>query len=106
MDEIAIPAIPAGVMILLNFFAPYATSLVIQPWWPTGAKKAVAVGVSLVLAAVVLLISYFGFGEPVPAWPVLLLLAVAVSQASYDLVTRKSADALTKATSGSESNRS
>jgi len=100
--DIAIPAVPAGVLVLLNFFAPYATSLVVQPWWPTAAKKWVAIGVALVLSAVVLLIAFFGFGEPVPSWPVLLLLGIVVSQTSYDLILKGSADDLTKATSGSE----
>lgn len=99
MTEIAIPAVPVGVLVLLNFLAPYATALVVQPQWETRYKKIVAVVVSLVLAAVVLVLSYVGFGEPVPAWPALLLLAVVVSQASYDLVLKKSADTLTVATS-------
>lgn len=100
--DIAIPAIPVGVMVLLNFFAPYATSLVLQSWWPSAAKKWVAIAVSLVLAAVVLLIAFFGFGEPIPSWPVLLLLAVVVSQASYSLLLKQSADKLTLATSKTE----
>lgn len=97
--DIAIPAIPAGVLVLLNFLAPYATSLVVQPWWHGAAKKWVAIAVSLVLAGVVLLIAFFGFGLAVPSWPVLLLLGIVVSQASYDLVLKESADHLTLKTS-------
>jgi len=97
--EIAIPAIPAGFLILLNFFAPYATSIVVKPEWPTAAKKWVAIVVALLLATFVLLIAFFGFGVPVPAWPVLLLLGVVVSQAAYDVVLKRSADALTEKTS-------
>lgn len=100
--EIAIPAIPAGVLVLLNFFAPYATSLVVQPWWPTAAKKWVAIGVALLLGAAVLALAFFGFGVPIPSWPVLLLLGVVVSQTSYDLILKKSADALTAVTTGGD----
>lgn len=90
--EIIIPAIPAGVTLLLNFFAPYATAFVINPRWTDAQKKIVAIVVSLVLATVVLLIAFLGFGLEVPAWPVLLLVGVLVSQSSYDLVTGTSAD--------------
>lgn len=96
MNELVIPAIPAGVVILLNFFAPYATSIVINPRWPSTAKKWVAIAVSLVLAAIVLLIAFFGFEVEIPSWPTLLLLAVVVSQASYALVTKSTADTLAR----------
>jgi hypothetical protein len=94
--EIALPAIPAGVLVLLNFFAPYATALVVNPAWSANQKRIVAIVVALVLAAIVLLIAFYGFGIPVPAWPVLLLLAITVSQASYDLVLKRSANNLAK----------
>lgn len=97
--DIAIPAVPTGVLVLLNFFAPYATSLVVQSWWPRAAKKWVAIGVSLVLAAGVLAIAFLGFGLAIPAWPVLLLLGVVVSQTSYDLILKDSANQLTHVTS-------
>lgn len=100
--EIAIPAVPVGVLVLLNFFAPYATSLVVQPFWPTAAKKWVAIGVALALAGVVLLVAFFGFGEPIPSWPALLLLGVVVSQTSYDLLLKQSADRLSVATSAAK----
>jgi len=93
---IDIPTVPAGVLVLLTFFAPYATSIVINPRWSASQKKIVAVIVALVLAAVVMLIAFFGFGLPIPSWPVLLLLSVVISQTSYDLVTKKSADALAR----------
>jgi hypothetical protein len=99
--DILIPAIPAGITVLLNFFAPYATALIVSPVWPTAAKKAVAIIVPLLLAGVVLVLAFVGFGIEIPAWPVLLLLAVTVSQASYDLVTKRSADKLAVATSSS-----
>lgn len=95
--EIAIPVVPAGVMLLLNFFAPYFTSIAISPRWPVKYKKIVAVLMAFVLAALVLVIAYVGFGIAIPEWPVLLLMGVAVSQASYDLVIKKSADKVTEA---------
>jgi hypothetical protein len=97
--DIAIPAVPVGVLVLLNFFAPYATAIVVDPRWPAAQKKLVAIVVSIALAAIVMLLAWW-LGSPVPAWPVLLLLAVVVSQASYDLVTKRSADALSR-TAGS-----
>lgn len=104
--EILIPAVPAGITILLNFFAPYATSVVINPRWSSGQKKIVAIVVALVLAAVALLIAFLGFGIEIPTWPALLLLGVVVSQTSYDLVTGKSADKFTATHGvGSEHNR-
>ena len=97
--EIAIPAIPAGVTLLLNFFAPYFTAIVVKPEWSTAAKKTVAIVVAVVLAALVLALAFFGFGVAIPEWPALLLFAVVVSQASYDLITKRSADALAERTS-------
>lgn len=97
--ELTIPAIPAAVIVLLNFFAPYAVAVAVRPEWPTRYKKLVAVIVSAVLAVVVLALAFFGFGVEVPEWPALILVAVSVSQASYDLVLRRSADRLSAATS-------
>lgn len=94
--DIEIPAVPLGVLVLLNFFAPYATAVAVNPVWPPAWKKAVAIVVALVLAGVVLLVSYFGYGQVIPSWPVLLLTAIIVSQASYDLITGKSADRLAR----------
>lgn len=96
MNELIIPTIPAGVVILLNFFAPYAVSVAISPRWPDTAKKLVAVGVSVLLAAVVLLLAFFGFGVEIPSWPSLIVLAVVVCQASYALVTKTTADQVTR----------
>ena len=97
--EIAIPVIPAGITLLLNFFAPYATALVVQPAWSPARKKIVAVVIALLLAAAVLALVFLGFGIPIPAWPQLLLLSVLVSQASYDLVLKRTADQLAQRTS-------
>lgn len=100
--DLTIPAVPVVVTVLLNFFAPYATALIVQPPWPKAWKRWAAVGVSLLLAGGVLLLAFFGFGVAVPAWPTLLLLAVLVSQSSYDLLLKKSADTLAANTSKGE----
>jgi L-lactate permease len=97
MNDIAIPTIPAGILLLLNFFSPYATAVVISPRWSAAQKKIAAIVVSLLLTAVVLLVSWW-LGAELPSWPVLFLLAVVVSQASYALVTKQSADALASST--------
>ncbi|TQL46663.1 hypothetical protein FB562_2187 [Homoserinimonas aerilata] len=93
MEAIAIPAIPAALTLLLNFFAPYATALVVDPRWSAGQKKIVAIAVSIVLAALVILFALW-MGWVLPAWPVLILIGILVSQASYDLVTKRTADQL------------
>ena len=93
-SEVAIPAIPAVVTLLLNFFAPYAVALVVDPAWPAKYKKLVAIITSLVLTAVVLVFAVLVGGFVVPAWPVLAILAIAVAQASYDLVLKRSANHL------------
>lgn len=98
MTDIAIPTIPTAVIVLVNFFAPYFTAIIIAPFWPSNAKKWVAVGVSLVLAALALMIMYFGFGIAIPSWPTLLLLAVLVSQFSYTTLLKNSADAIAATT--------
>jgi hypothetical protein len=94
MPEFALPAIPAAVTLLLNFFAPYAVALVVDPAWPAKYKKLVAIITSMVLSAVVLIFAVLVGGYVMPAWPVLAFLAIAVAQASYDLVLKRSANQL------------
>lgn len=45
----------------------------------------------LVLTAVVLVFYYAYTGDVIPAWPVLVLLAIVVAQASYAMLTRNTA---------------
>ena len=90
--DIAIPVAPAGVIILVNFFAPYLVSLISAPWWPKSAKKWVSIGVSILLAGLVLIIYFVGFHVAVPAWPSLLLLGVVVTQFAYGIILKDSAD--------------
>lgn len=97
--DITLPTIPAGVLVLLGLIAPYVQALIQQPHWPAAAKKWVAVAVALVLTAVVLAFYYVYTGDVVPAWPVLVLLALVVAQASYTLVTKSTASALEQRTS-------
>jgi hypothetical protein len=94
MTEFALPTVPAVITLLLNFFAPYAVALVVDPAWPAKYKKLVAIITSLVLSAVVLIFAVLVGGYVMPAWPVLALLAIAVAQASYDLVLKQSANRL------------
>ncbi len=95
--NIELPTIPAGVLVLLALVAPYAVAalngalpFVTKPW----QKKAVSVVVSAILTAAVLAFYYVYTGDVVPAWPVLVLLAIVVAQASYALVTKASAAAI------------
>lgn len=97
--NIELPAIPAGVLILLGFFAPYAIALINRPEWPAKIKKLVTVGVAVLLTGVVMLFYYAMTGEPLPSWPVAIILTLSVASASYALVTKSSATALEKRTS-------
>jgi hypothetical protein len=94
--SIAIPVAPAGIILLLNFFAPYLVSIIQAPFWPKSAKKWVSIGVSLVLAAIVIVLYYALSGTPWPvSWPALLLFGVVVTQTSYSTILKDSADAVT-----------
>ncbi|MGQ7313360.1 hypothetical protein ACUOFU_16765 [Microbacterium arabinogalactanolyticum] len=95
--DITLPTIPAGVLVLLAFLAPYAVAILNAklPFVTTpGQKKAVAIVVAVLLAAVVLAFYYAYTGDVLPEWPVLVLLALVVIQASYAMVTKSSASAL------------
>lgn len=67
--------------------------------WDLIVKKVAAVVVAIVLTAIVLAFYYVYTGDTVPAWPVLVLLAVVVAQASYAMVTKTSATVLEHRTS-------
>lgn len=84
--EIALPVIPAGVLTLLSFFAPYAIALINHPGWKSGSKRLVAIVVSIVLALIVLVGYYLMTGDMLPSWPVLVLLAIIVTQAAFTLL--------------------
>lgn len=88
---IDLPAIPAGILTLLAFFAPYAIAIINHPAWAPKWKRLVAIIVSIVLALVVMVLYYVMTGDLIPQWPVLLLLAVVVTQAAYALVLKPSA---------------
>ncbi|MBU3995546.1 MAG: hypothetical protein KKF42_07205 [Actinobacteria bacterium] len=89
--NIDLPAIPAGILILLAFFAPYAIAIINHPSWDPKWKRLVAIVVSIVLALVVMVLYYLMTGDLIPQWPVLLLLAIVVTQAAYALVLKPSA---------------
>ena len=89
--EIQIPAIPAGVLTLLAFFSPFAIALINHPRWPSGSKRLVSIIVSIVLAALVLLLYFVMTGDVIPQWPVFVLLAIIVQQAAYALLLKTAA---------------
>lgn len=100
--NIELPTIPAGVLVLLALVAPYAVAalngalpFVKKPW----QKKAVAIIVAALLTAAVLAFYYAYTGDVIPQWPVLVLLAIVVAQASYALVTKSTAAALERSAS-------
>lgn len=84
--DIIIPAIPVGVLTLLNFFAPYLIAFVNHPSWKSGSKRLVAIVVSVLITLVVLWLYYLMTGDAVPAWWMLLLVGVLVCQAAYTLL--------------------
>ena len=95
--DITLPSIPAGVLVLLGLLAPYIVgflngvlTFVQKPW----QRKALAIVVAVILAGVVLAFYYAYTGDVVPQWPVLVLLAIVVVQASYALITKSTASAL------------
>ena len=89
--SINLPAIPAGILTLLAFFAPYAIAIINHPSWDPKWKRLVAIVVSIVLALVVMVLYYLMTGDLIPQWPVLLLLAIVVAQAAYALVLKPTA---------------
>lgn len=89
--NIEIPAIPVGVLTLLQFVAPYAIAIVQNPRWSSPQKKIVAIVASVLLTVIVLVVAVVGFGLPVGNWWAFGLLGIVVSQASYALVTGGSA---------------
>lgn len=95
---IEIPTIPAGMLILLSFFAPYLQAVIQAPGWKPWVKKLVTVALAAVLTAVVFVFYYAMTGDAFPEWPVFILLALVVMSASYALVTKPSATALEKST--------
>lgn len=100
--DITIPEVPAGILTLLSFFAPYAIALITKPSWSEGAKKGVSIAVSVVLALAVWGIYVAMTGDGVHDWPKMILLGVAITQASYALVTEKSAKVVEEKTTSTE----
>lgn len=89
-----LPAIPAGMMVLLSFFAPFLIALVNHPTWTSRTKYIVSIVVTIVLTGLVMAIYYAMSGEVVPSWPALLIIGLAVAQAAYALVWKKPATAV------------
>lgn len=93
--EFELPEVPVYIMGVLAFIAPYviATINALADFGKVG-RRVISTVVSLVIAALVLVVYYYMTGVPVPEWPVLVLLFVAVAQASFALFTKGSADKL------------
>jgi hypothetical protein len=89
--DITLPTIPAGVLVLLALVAPYLQAIIQRPAWRPWVKRVLAIVLALVLTAVVLAFYYAYTGDVIPAWPVLVLLAIVVAQTSYGLITRDTA---------------
>lgn len=88
--ETLIPVLPAGIALLLAFFAPYAVAIVEHPRWAPNQKKLVAIVVSLLLSAIAMAAYYLLSGElPLP-WPAFSMLFIVISQAAYALVLKPS----------------
>jgi peptidoglycan/LPS O-acetylase OafA/YrhL len=92
--DITLPTIPAGVLVLLALLVPYLQAIIQRPSWRPWVKRVIAVALALILAAVVLAFYYVYTGDVVPGWPVLVLLAIVVAQASYAMLTRDTAATL------------
>lgn len=91
MAEITIPEVPAGILALLSFFAPYAVALINRPAWSSNTKRVVGIVVPALLALLVWIMYWFMTGDGLHDWPKMILLAVVITQTSYALVTEKSA---------------
>lgn len=94
--EFEIPVVPAVILLVLQFISPYIVSLFSNFQWAPGQKKLVAVIVSFVLAAVVLLVSLWVGWLPADLSPLgivtLVLLGLGIQQAAYGLIFKESAD--------------
>lgn len=92
--QIELPAIPLGMITLLGFFAPFAIAVINHPAWPSRWKYLVTILVNVALVAIVFAVYYAMTKEPLPGWPVLLIVGLGVTQAAYLLLWKKPATAL------------
>ncbi|WEK60493.1 MAG: hypothetical protein P0Y60_14425 [Candidatus Microbacterium colombiense] len=95
--NIELPAVPAGIVVLLGFFAPYAIAALngalafVKKTWQ---KKAVTVIVAVLLAVIVIVFYQNITGEPVGNLWVFALLSLGIVSLSYALVTKQTAAAV------------
>lgn len=98
--DFSIPVVPAVILLVLQFISPYITSAFVAFNMSSATKKLVAVIVSFVLAAVVLLVSLWVGWIPTDTSPLgivtLVLLGLGIQQAAYGLLFKESADELSK----------
>lgn len=83
---IVLPEIPAGILTLLSFFAPYAIAAINHPSWKSGSKRLVAIVFSIILTLVVIVFYYLMTGDTIQSWPIMILLGLIVSQAAFTLL--------------------
>lgn len=89
--NLELPSIPAGIVLLLSFFSPYAIAVVNHPRWSTGSKKLITIAVTIVLAFISMWFYYLMTGDTLLPWPAFILLFLIVSQSAYALVLKPTA---------------
>ena len=92
--EITLPLMPSGITALLAFLSPYAIAIVSHPGWPAKYKRAVALGVTVVLAGLSMVLFYMMTGYVYPNPAQFFLLFLLISQAAYALILKPTAKAL------------
>lgn len=95
-----IPVVPASILVLLNIASPYIVSFFAYFNWPSATKKIVAVVVSFVGSAAVLVVSLIVGWIPQDftplGWVTLFVLGLGIQQSFYGLIFKESADAFSK----------
>lgn len=108
MNSFELPTLAAGISILIGFLSTFAIAFVngvlpfVKKAWH---KRVVTVVVSLALGGAAMLLYYAMTREPLPEWPVLVILSLLAASASYALVTKGAADRIERSASGSPSAR-
>lgn len=108
MNEFELPTLAFGITLLMGFISTYAISFLngvlpfVKEDWH---KQVVTVIVSLAVAGLSIWLYYAISKEPLPEWPIFLLIGLMATSASYGLVTKKAgAKFIERKFSGSEEN--
>lgn len=101
MDNIT-TAIPTTVAFLLNLVVPLVYGFIKNPVWSKSVNRIVAIALSLVVSAIILVIYYasigFHFATPQDIAQVIIL-GLATSQAAYSLGLKEISDEITEPSS-------